>query len=331
MPTSASEKKNNPSGEAAAFFSKVLLLVNPAAGARSKRKKLDRIIEDLRRISDHLEVVYTAAALDATRLVKERRNGAWTLLLCAGGDGTINEVVNGLMDEDGASPPPLGILPTGTGNGLAREIGLPLDPWSAYQRLLNGRVETIYPGKVVLEPKGGEPQKPTRYYLLLAGVGFDAFVVEWVERRSVFFRKLPKLWVYILFGMVALFFYPYPSLRFSINGRLLTGSGGVVAKARLVAGPLTFAPSARLGAPAFSFCLLPQRGLFGYLRLLFQLLLTGTPGCCIEYHSGTELKALDGAGWVEADGELLGPLPATFTLAEKPLQLIYPSGRSAQS
>lgn len=322
------KKNNNPLPKTASpLFSKVLLVVNPTAGLRSKRKKLGAIIDHLRQTADHLEIVYTAAALDATRLIKERRKEAWTLILCAGGDGTINEVVNGLMDEEGSSIlPPIGILPTGTGNGLAREIGLPLRPWKAYQALLTGAPKAIYPGKVFLKSEKEEAPKG-RYFVLLAGAGFDAYVAQWVERRSFFFRQIPKLWVYILFGLVALFFYRYPTVQFSIDGRPLFGSTGVIARARLVAGPFTFAPASDLGSRSLLLCLLKQRGIIGYFRILFQLFLRGTPGREVEYVWGKEIEAFGTTEGVQADGEFLGPLPALFTHSERPLYLLYPSSK----
>lgn len=318
------KKANSPPSP---LLSHVLLIVNPAAGARSKRKKLHRIIADLRQKAGHLEILYTAAALDASRLVREKAAEPWTLLLCAGGDGTINEVINGLMAGPGA-PPPLGILPTGTGNGLARELRLPLDPWRAYQSLIGGTPRTIFPGKVALKSPSGE--SASRYFILLAGAGFDAYVADWVERRAPFFRRLPKLAVYLLFGLIGIFRYRYPLLRFSIEGRGLAGSTGVVARARLVAGPMTFAPAGDLAAPLLLLCLLPQRGRLGYLRLMFRLLLRGTPGSQVAYHPAREIVMHEGAGKVQADGELLGPPPATFTLAEKPIRLIYPAERSVR-
>ncbi len=112
-PISDLKKRANPTGGPIPSLplAKVLLVVNPVAGSRLKRKKLARIIAHLRHAASALEIIYTTAAQDATRLIREKRKEGWTLLLCAGGDGTINETVNGMLDEDDhASDPSLSPL-----------------------------------------------------------------------------------------------------------------------------------------------------------------------------------------------------------------------------
>lgn len=325
------KKVNNPLRKnPSPLFSHVLLIVNPTAGLPSKRKKLALIIEDLRHTAERLEIVYTTAALDATRFIREKRAERWTLILCAGGDGTINEVINGLMEEGGPMPlPPLGILPTGTGNGLAREIGLPLNPWKAYQALLYGAPRPISIGKVSLGTAGGDPSRRSfsdhRYFVLLAGAGFDGYVSRWVERRGRLYRKLPKLSVYFLFCAAALFTYSYPMLRFSIDGKVYTGWVGVIAKARLVVGPFVFAPASNIQSPLFTLCILKSKGIPGVLRLLLELLLYRRPGGTVAYIEGKQIEVLERGGEIQADGEPLGNRPALFTIADKRIELLYPS------
>lgn len=323
------EKKNNPAGAAIPSLSlaKVLLIVNPAAGSRLKRKKLGRIIEHLRRAASFLEIIYTTAVRDATRLIKEKRTEGWTLFLCAGGDGTINEVVNGMIDEDDPASdqipsPPLGILPTGTGNGLAREIGLPLDPWKAYQALLTGTAKPIFLGRVTRQenPSGA---KAHRYFVLLAGAGFDGYVSGWVERRSGLLRKIPKLWVYFILGFIGLFTYRYPTLRFTADGASYNGSTGFVARARLIAGPFIFSPFSDLRSRSLILCLVKPTGPLGYFGMLPPLLFRRKPGKEVQYVEGRVIEAA-GEGIIHADGETIGSLPARFTRSEKPIFLVYP-------
>jgi diacylglycerol kinase family enzyme len=303
------------------------LIINPTAGSRLKRKKLSRIIAHLRQATSFLEIVYTAAVQDATRLVREKRKEGWTLLLCAGGDGTINEVVNGMIDDDLSSDPlpspPLGILPTGTGNGLAREIGLPLNPWKAYLSLLTGTPKSIYPGKVTLKADVSDI-KAHRYFILLAGAGFDGYVSGWVEQRKGLLRRIPKLWVYFILGFVGLFTYRYPVLHFTADGTSSIGSTGVIARARLKAGPFTFSPSSNLESRSLVLCLVKPIGPLGYLGMLPPLLFRRRPGREIEYVRG-EIIEVTGEGMIQADGETIGSLPANFSLSEKPIDLVYPA------
>lgn len=329
-PISDLKKRANPTGDSIPSLplAKVLLVVNPVAGSRLKRKKLARIIAHLRHAASALEIIYTTAAQDATRLIREKRKEGWTLLLCAGGDGTINETVNGMIDEDdhASDPPlspPLGILPTGTGNGLAREIGLPLDPWKAYQALLAGTPKPIFPGKVTRRASAVEPEAH-RYFVLLAGAGLDGYVSGWVERRKGVLRALPKLWVYFLLGFIGLFTYRYPTLHFTVDGVSATGSTGVLAKARLIAGPFTFSPSSDIRSRSLILCLIKPKSFLGYLGMLLSILFRGRPGKDVHYIQGSVIEAT-GEGIIQADGEEIGKLPARFTLSEKPIYLVYPS------
>jgi diacylglycerol kinase family enzyme len=328
-PTSDLKKRDKPASHLTPSLplAKVLLIINPVAGSRFKRKKLSRIIAHLRRTASFLEIIYTTAVQDATRLIREKRKGGWTLLLCAGGDGTINEIINGMIDEKDLSSnhppsPPLGILPTGTGNGLAREIGLPLDPWKAYRALLTGTARPVYLGKVTRQASAAET-KQHRYFVLLAGAGFDGYVSRWVEQRKGFLRKIPKLWVYFFLGFLGLFTYRYPTLRFTVDGTPYTGSTGIVARARLIAGPFVFSPSSHLQSRSLVLCLVKPMGPLGQLGMLPPLLFRRKPGKGVQYVQGNVIEAA-GDGIIQADGETIGPLPASFALSEKPIHLIYP-------
>jgi diacylglycerol kinase (ATP) len=336
------------------LLSNVLMVINPTSGTARKRKKLKGILEQLQAAAGRLEIIYTTCALDATRLVKEKKGFGYSLIICAGGDGTINEVINGLLDEDPSQDkaplpiPPLAILPTGTGNGLAREIGLPLNPLSAYQAILTGTPHPVYAGKVTIpsprsaddagqkprpaEPISGEEKSSQRYFILFVGAGFDGYVITRIDQRAGLFRRLPKLWIYFLFGFNALFSYSFPTLHFSVDGVPHSGSTGLITKAKLVLGPLTIAPSADIGRPTLVLCLFKAKGMIGYIKTLFSFLLYGEAAKGIEYIEGREIEVLGASEvsgvpscFVHADGESLGGAPAFLSISERPLFLIHPS------
>lgn len=334
------------------LLSNVLMVINPTSGTSRKRRKLKIILEQLQAAAGRLEIIYTTCALDATRLVKEKKRMGYSLIICAGGDGTINEVINGLLDNgpdtDSVAIPPLAILPTGTGNGLAREIGLPLNPLSAYQAILTGTPHPVYAGKVTVpgprstddtgqkprraEPISGEEKSSQRYFILFVGAGFDGYVITRIDQRAGLFRRLPKLWIYFLFGFNALFSYSFPTLHFSVDGVAHSGSTGLITKAKLVLGPLTIAPSADIGRPTLVLCLFKAKGMIGYIKTLFSFLLYGEAAQGIEYIEGREIEvsgASETSGapscFVHADGESLGRVPAFLSISERPLFLIHPS------
>ncbi|MBI1971102.1 diacylglycerol kinase family lipid kinase [Candidatus Woesearchaeota archaeon] len=143
---------------------KALLIVNPAARDGNSEQLKD--IQSLFLKRGHkLDMYITTKQNDATKITRKKRK-EYHVIIAAGGDGTINEVVNGLA----TTRTPLGIIPLGTENVLARELHIPLKPLKAAKRILKKRIRAIDVGLV-----------NNRYFTLMAGVGFDAHVASRVE------------------------------------------------------------------------------------------------------------------------------------------------------
>lgn len=145
-----------------------LLIVNPASGqgraAREKRRLLE-LVSNMPHIRTHL----TSGPDDARAMAAQAASGNYDLVIAAGGDGTINQVINGIGD----SGVPLAIIPLGTGNVLAHELGIPRnDIVKALQVIGDGRIRSIDLG----EANG-------RRFLLMAGLGLDAHVVDAVSPK----------------------------------------------------------------------------------------------------------------------------------------------------
>ncbi|RKS71718.1 diacylglycerol kinase family enzyme [Actinomadura pelletieri DSM 43383] len=157
-----------------------MLIANPMATSTSRRAR-DILI---RAFSGDLDLVLaeTAHRGHAMELSRQAAVDGYDVVITLGGDGTVNEAVNGLLAE-GPSPevPALAVLPTGSTNVFARTLGLPGDPIGATKAVLEalraGRYRTIGLG-TASDPDGGE-----RFFTFCAGVGFDAEVVREVERR----------------------------------------------------------------------------------------------------------------------------------------------------
>ena len=152
---------------------RLLVIRNPAAGSRGGRfaATLDRLTG----LGCRIEVRETGARGDAERFAQEP--GDRDLVVAAGGDGTINEVANGLVA--GASGLPLAILPLGTANVLAGEIGLGLDPGAVARTIARGAPRRISLGRVTGAQAGGGGA--ARLFFQMAGVGFDAHAVAGVN------------------------------------------------------------------------------------------------------------------------------------------------------
>jgi len=150
----------------------LLLIVNPTAGRR-RRGLVDAVAARVRQEGWSVDVVETTAAGDARRLAEACDASRYSVIAVAGGDGTINEVVNGLSRR-GEGAPPLAIVPLGTANVLAYELGLDFRAAALAQTIMSGRTVLVHPGEASGD---GDP----RCFSLMAGAGFDAKVVAGVS------------------------------------------------------------------------------------------------------------------------------------------------------
>ncbi len=293
----------------------ILLIVNPRAGGRRGERSVAKVIRAARAAIPRLDVLFTERPGDARTFAARAGSEGIGAVLCAGGDGTIHEVVNGLA----ASPLPLGILPMGTANVLAREIGLPPDAERAVAALLKGSIRRIALGKAA-----------DRRFILMAGVGFDADVIGRVDDGI---KRLSGTLAYGIAGVQALFRYPYPELSVRIDGKQSEATSVIVSRARRYAGDFVIAPEASLGSPVFHVRIFSGRGAGIYTRHVVNVLL-GCAGHALESSTvvcdRVEVSA-EGPVPIQADGELIGTTPVTFTIEREALELIFPAtaGRGA--
>lgn len=161
-------------------------IVNPTAAGGRTGQLWPGIGAYLSKLGLDYEVSFTAAPLEATALARRAVQAGHETVVAVGGDGTVNEVVNGLMapgaERAGAR---LGIIITGRGSDLARTIGIPSDPEAACERLLEPRTMTVDLG--LAEFTVGE-ERCERFFVNVAGIGFDAEVVRRANRNFRFAR-----------------------------------------------------------------------------------------------------------------------------------------------
>ncbi|MCX6895904.1 MAG: diacylglycerol kinase family protein, partial [Verrucomicrobia bacterium] len=170
------------------------VIFNPAA----KGQKAGRLRARLNIISQHAALKQTAGAGDARRLAAEAIAEGCTTVIAAGGDGTVNEVVNGIGDARAFDRVRLGVLPLGTVNVFARELKIPADPARAWKLILRGRYTRIDLGWAEFS-KDAKPQR--QYFMQLDGAGLDARAIELVDWRQK--KKIGPL-AYIVAGLKAL-------------------------------------------------------------------------------------------------------------------------------
>jgi len=266
---------------------------------------------------------------EATDLARAAAASGVDLVLACGGDGTLNEAINGLAP----SRIPLGILPGGTANILARELCLPQSPVAAARQFRNWSPRRIALGRArwAQEPhlsgSGNLPaSQPCRYFASVAGIGFDAHIV---------YKLSPQLKMglgvagYVVEAFRQLLRYTFPKFTWRVNGEEGQATFAVVHRTRLYAGWLHLAPSAGLDQPHLVVCSFASPGRARYLlyalavltrqhlRLGDVRLAPGTEVCCLPPDNKTPVR-------FELDGELAGALPATFEIVPDALTLLAP-------
>ncbi len=156
-----------------------LLIHNPNAGNGGSARR--RMLDEARRILSHggieADLQETTAPGDATAMAERAAIEGRQLVIACGGDGTLNEVVNGLAGQQNGHRVPMALLPGGTANVLAKELGLPWDIPSAAAKLVHGEVKDIALG---LATPLKEPDKK-RYFLSVAGAGPDGMIVYAID------------------------------------------------------------------------------------------------------------------------------------------------------
>lgn len=140
---------------------KILFLINPISGTKKKENLPEKILKLIDKSKFEAEIHITRFRGDATEIVPVKMSEGYSRFIAVGGDGTVNEVAKSLVDSEGI----LGIIPIGSGNGLARHLKIPLNIEKAMKLINEGRVDSIDYGRINNEP-----------FFCTCGVGFDAHI-----------------------------------------------------------------------------------------------------------------------------------------------------------
>lgn len=283
----------------------------------------------LRQAGLEVDLAPTERAEMAHELAQTAVNNGADVILACGGDGTINEVINGLAP----SSVPLGILPGGTANILAHELRLPLHPVSAARQFARWKPRRIALGRarwteaqIVSPPCESTRQARSRYYITVAGVGYDAHIVY---KLSPWLKKNLGVAGYVLEALRQFLLYSFPRFSCRLDGREKLSTFSVIHRTRLYAGWLHMAPTADLYAPHFAVCSFPSRNRFRYLIYALGVLLRQhlrLRGVTLEECCEVVCAAYDTSDTLrfEIDGELGGELPVTFEIVPDALTLLVP-------
>jgi diacylglycerol kinase family enzyme len=307
-------------GSMPAAAKSVLLVRNPTAGRR-RRGLLDTVVRRVRAAGWTVDVVDTEARGDAQRIAAACDSGRYGVIAVAGGDGTINEVVNGLsLRPDGG--PPLAIVPLGTANVLAHELGMGFSAAAVARTLMSGRLLSMRPGEV-------NSEGAMRRFSLMAGTGFDARVVAGVT------SPLKRRWgkgAYVWRSLVEAWHYRPVRYAVDIDGVAYQAASVIVSRGRLYAGPYVVAPAAALADPMLHVCLFERWGRWQPLRFGAALVLgrlARTGGYRVIAGNQVRLSVHSEAGErrghpVQIDGDDALTLPISVAVGGGTVRLLLP-------
>lgn len=305
-------------------MAEMFVIVNPASGSGKTGRRWPGLDARMRAEGAEYDVELTREPGHAEHLARAAVMAGAKTILVVGGDGTLNEVVNGMMLDDAPineSATSLGILPVGTGSDFARSIGLPRDPLEAAIYLMKkakpyaldvGRIECML---------GGQPH--TRYFVNIAGLGFDGEVADSVNRSGS--RTGGGLFYQIMLFR-NLLSYNNKNVTLSIDGKTQEGrmNSVIVANTSYFGAGMFVAPHAKYDDGIFDVIVL---GDLSKLEVLMNLprLYRGThlKHKKVSEHRAREVKVeAKERMFLQAEGELIGEAPATFSMLPQVLRVL---------
>jgi YegS/Rv2252/BmrU family lipid kinase len=292
-----------------------ILISNPKTGRYASRRlrPTQELVSQLKSLGLDVELKLTTGPGDAAEFAaRAARNGSSDVIV-AGGDGTINEAIQGLAGTKGR----LAIIPRGTGNVLARELGLPLNEEEATVIAARGKSRRIHLGLAI-----DETNNVRRHFALMAGIGLDASIVRRVQPSLKKRIGRGAFWVSGLSHLAT--WNPHP-FTLEIDGREYTATFAAIGNAPRYGGDLAITPGARLDQPGFEVCIIETSSRLRYLYLLSRAMREGMPRDNPEVRFVKTNKVVaHGNAHVQIDGELIGGLPMRFEISPASLEVIVP-------
>ncbi len=302
-----SSRRKTPSTEGSLFRRRALIIYNPVAGYFPGRL-LTRVCQSLSWLGVEETIRETAYRGDAEAFAAVASSKDFDVVVAAGGDGTINEVANGLA----GSPLPLAIIPLGTANVLAAEIDLPGHVSAIARTIAAGEIRRVHMGVA-----------NGRRFLMMAGLGFDSHVVANVNRNIK--QAVGKL-AYVLQTVVSAFTFSSPTYRVVIDGVGHEAASVVIANGRRYGGSYSCAPDARIETPEFHVCLFKSSGPLSVARYSAALVMG-------RLHRLSDVEIVRGAHVViegpegepvQCDGDIATALPLAASIGGDTLNLVMP-------
>ena len=292
---------------------RAVIVLNPASRNAPPRARLEAAAASFASDGWQVELCVTEAPGHGVELAREAAQSGASVVFACGGDGTINEVVNGLA----YTPSALGVLRGGMGDVFGREVGIPRAPEPAMQVLLNGERRRFDLGRA-----------NERYFLMMSGVGFDADVVRAVPRLP---KKLLGSTSYAIWGAGVMARYRSHEVILRIDGeeRITRLYWMLLGGTRSYGGLIRIASEARVDDGVLDAFIFEGRSLGRLVHTATRIArrsLQGARG--VTFRRVRELEVVTAGLGIQVDGEYIGETPVRFTVAPAALDILLPPGQA---
>lgn len=302
-----------------------LIIVNPAAAAGATKRDWPRLAA---RIRDHFgafKCVFTQYPGHGRKLAQAAAQAGQRLIIACGGDGTISEIANGIIEAN--QPVALGILPYGTGGDLRRSLDIPLRLEDAARLLTKSTIRKIDVGRVTFINTEDQPE--TRYFLNVASIGMGGAVVERSEQTT---KSLGGKVAYAYATLATALDFEAPTVWLNIDNqgpkrRVIANIS--IANGRYFGGGMKIAPHAKLNDGKLDIIAIRElstTALLGNVPRLYRGTHLDLPYVASTQGQTIEVEPVDKQSVIllEVDGELAGKLPAQFSICPQALQVCCP-------
>ncbi len=324
----------------------IFLIGNPAAG-RNALMKINEAAAIIKNRGHDVQMLLTEKRGDAESFARqissesgvkssELRNdknlelithNSKLLVIAAGGDGTYNEMINGIACTD----IPMAILPLGTTNVLAKELNIPDDIEGALNIALRGKTQKVCLGRITLIPevrslKTAENSNTrhsslvTRHFLLMAGIGYDGETVYGIKKGL---KKYSGKGAYILSGLKTLLRWAPDKLTFTMDGKSCEGYSAIVCKTSKYAGNFRIAPDADIKNADFYAFIMHGKNRLDIFRYVSGIVMEKHLKFTDITYRKIENMEVKGKAHIQIDGDYFGMTPARIEIVPDALRLVY--------
>ncbi len=291
------------------YAKKLLIILNPIAGKGISKKLLHTILGFFKDRDYVVDFCETKRRGDARKAVQCLTDDDYKIIIM-GGDGTFNEVINGLRNWKIR----IGIIPTGTANVLAKELKIPFDIINACEVITQENELKLDLGK---NEKG--------YFALLGGVGLDAMVVKDLNLRRVGNISYFSYAIPIIKNLLN---YKYPKVSVEVDGKLIEDNAGLVfvGNTRSYAGPIEVTSYAKVNDGAFDVCIVKMKNRLSILKYIWRAFIRTLPESKdVMYTTGKIVSVTSDLNVpYQIDGEFAGYVPTMFEIIPKAVPVIVP-------